>query len=74
VRWRRIGVAHCAFLDACAAGHSLAGAAAAALAADGDVDLARLMADLLDAGAFARLDRAAPNRTDTFPITSAERR
>ena len=74
VRWRGIGVAHCAFLDACAAGHSLAGAAAAALAADGDVDLARLMADLLDAGAFARLDQTTVVPTDTFPITSAERR
>lgn len=74
VRWRGIGAAHCAFLDACAAGDSLAGAAAAAVGADGDIDLARLMADLLDAGAFARLDRAAAGATDTFPITSAERR
>ena len=44
------------------------------LLADGDVDLARLMADLLDSGAFARLDQTTVVPTDTFPITSAERR
>ena len=55
VRWIEAGPAHCAFLEACAAGLPLGDAAARALAADGTADLARLMADLLDAGAFARL-------------------
>ncbi len=45
----------CAFLDACAAGRTLADAAAAALAASAATDLLRLMAQLLEAGAFARL-------------------
>jgi hypothetical protein len=48
--------AGCAFLDACAAGGTLGDAASAALAADGQADLARLMAQLLEAGAFGRLD------------------
>lgn len=66
VRWIAIGPAHRAFLDACAAGLPLAGAATHALEADGNADLARLMADLLDAGAFARLGgvRAAPSDTN----------
>ncbi len=42
----------CALLDACAAGRPLADAAEAALAADADVDLAQVMATLLNAGAF----------------------
>jgi hypothetical protein len=45
--------AGCAFLDACRAGRTLADAAQAALAADANVDIARLMAQLLRAGAFA---------------------
>ena len=45
----------CALLDACAAGLSLAQAAQAALSINANVDLARLMATLLDAGAFADL-------------------
>ena len=70
VRWIGIGPAHCAFLDACAAGRPLAEAAGGALDADGSTDLARLMADLLDAGAFARLSVAhgsAPVAPTTFP-------
>lgn len=51
-----IDEATCAFLGACAAGRTLAGAAAAALAIRADTDLAGLMARLLDADAFARLD------------------
>jgi hypothetical protein len=50
-----LDAAGCAFLDACAAGGTLADAAAAALAADAAVDLARLMATLLEAGAFGAL-------------------
>jgi hypothetical protein len=55
-----LDAAGCAFLDACAAGGTLADAAAAALAADGEADLARLMARLLEAGAFGRMDDHAP--------------
>lgn len=47
--------AGCAFLDVCAAGGTLAEAAQASLAVDGNADLQRLMATLLAAGAFARL-------------------
>lgn len=53
----------CTFLDACATGASLAEAAAAALKADPRVDLSRLMAQLLEAGAFGRLE---------FPGTDTE--
>ena len=70
VRWIEIGPAHRAFLDACATGRALTDAAADALDADGSADLARLMADLLDAGAFARLSvarGAAPVAPTTFP-------
>ena len=55
VRWREVDRACCAFLDACAQGECIADAVAAALSADADADLAKLMATLLDAGAFARL-------------------
>lgn len=51
-----LDAAGCAFLDACAAGATLADAASAALAAGGQADLVRLMAQLLQAGAFGRLD------------------
>jgi hypothetical protein len=51
-----LDAAGCAFLDACAAGATLAEAAGAALAADAKADLARLMAQLLGAGAFGRMD------------------
>jgi Putative DNA-binding domain len=47
--------AGCAFLDFCAAGGTVAEAAQASLAVDGNADLQRLMATLLAAGAFARL-------------------
>ncbi|MBA2411710.1 MAG: putative DNA-binding domain-containing protein [Burkholderiaceae bacterium] len=48
-----IDAAACAFLDACAAGETLAEAAAAALQTSAAVDLSSLMATLLNAGAFA---------------------
>jgi hypothetical protein len=51
-----LDVAGCAFLDACATGGTLGDAAAAALAADAQADLARLMARLLEAGAFGQMD------------------
>jgi len=53
VRWAPLDAAGCAFLDACAAGQPLA--AAAALAAREDADLARLTGTLLEAGAFGRM-------------------
>jgi hypothetical protein len=56
VEWTRLPRAGCAFLDACGAGRTLAGAASAALDIDRQIDLAALMARLLDAGAFARVE------------------
>jgi hypothetical protein len=56
VEARCIDAGACAFLDACASGATLADAALAALAADDSIDLTRLMANLLDAGAFSRLE------------------
>ena len=53
VQWTELDAAGCAFMDACAAGQSLAEAAGAALAAQPDADLAGLMSRLLQAGAFA---------------------
>ncbi|CAN5500556.1 DNA-binding domain-containing protein [soil metagenome] len=52
VNWTALDAAGCAFLDACAAGRPLADAADAALARQAGCDLERLMAALLDAGAF----------------------
>ena len=57
VRWVQLDAAGCAFLDACAAGLQLTEAAAAALAAHEDADLAQLMKTLLEAGAFGRMSR-----------------
>jgi hypothetical protein len=53
VEHRALNEAGCAFLDACAAGRDLAAAGAAALAREPGADLARLMQELLEAGAFA---------------------
>jgi len=55
VLWTPLGKPGCAFLDACAAGRTLAAAATAALDADPQADLAALIAQTLDAGAFGRL-------------------
>jgi len=55
VLWTPLGKPGCAFLDACAAGGTLAAAATAALYADPQADLAALIAQTLDAGAFGRL-------------------
>ena len=54
VDWRELDEAGCAFLDACAAGRTLAQAAEAAISVSPAADLAALMARLLDAGALAR--------------------
>ncbi len=56
VQWRALDRAGCAFLDTCAAGGTVTDAAQAALEAQPDADLGQLMASLLDAGAFSRLD------------------
>ncbi len=55
VSWRALDRAGCAFLDACATGGTVAHAAQAALEAQPDADPGRLMAVLLEAGAFSRL-------------------
>lgn len=56
VQWCALDRAGCAFLDTSAAGGTLADAAQAALAVQPDADLGRLMARLLEAGVFSRLD------------------
>jgi len=53
VEWIALDAAGCAFLDACAAGETLAEAAQAALRARGEADLTQLMSTLLEAGAFS---------------------
>lgn len=61
VRWRALDAAGCVFLDACAREQPLDAAAAAALAVDGDADLARLLASLLEAGAIAGISDISRN-------------
>lgn len=56
VQWVAIDAATVAFLDACACGETVVQAAAAALEAQPDADLAETMKRLLDAGAFAEPD------------------
>ncbi|VTU34970.1 hypothetical protein H4CHR_03537 [Variovorax sp. PBS-H4] len=63
VTWRAIGRPGCAFLDACAAGLSLAEAAEQALAFDAECDLKTLLEDLLRAGAFSTLSDPFPEST-----------
>ena len=60
VAWTALEAGGCAFLDACAAGQPLALAADAALARQADCDLARLMAALLQAGAFCSAQPVLP--------------
>jgi hypothetical protein len=55
VAWIGIDRAACRFLDACAAGGTVARALDAALAADPRSDLARLVAAVVDAGAVTRI-------------------
>ena len=66
VQTTELGRAGAAFLDACAAGESLADAARAALAVDAAADLAQLMAGLLTAGAFGQIV-TAPMETEVQP-------
>lgn len=60
VAWTALEAGGCAFLDACAAGRPLALAAHEALARQADCDLARLMAALLQAGAFSSAQCFSP--------------
>ncbi|MGH8727830.1 MAG: HvfC/BufC family peptide modification chaperone [Burkholderiales bacterium] len=55
VEWIELDAAGCAFLDACAAGETLAEAAHSALRAQCDADLTHLMSTLLEAGAFSSM-------------------
>jgi len=55
VQSSKLDAAGCAFLDACAAGRPLDEATVAALEAQEDADLARLIKTLLGAGAFGRM-------------------
>ena len=55
VEWAALARGGCVFLDVCASGGTLADAATTALSVDPPIDLAILMARLLDAGAFSRL-------------------
>lgn len=55
VTWCALDQAGCVFLDHCAAGGTVAEAAQAALDVDRKTDLSRLIATLLDAGAFSRI-------------------
>jgi hypothetical protein len=64
VEWTALPKAGGAFLDACAAGRTLAVAATAALDADPRADLAALLALLLDAGAFGRIVAGAVDLED----------
>lgn len=56
VEWRALDAAGCAFLDACAAGETLAIATQSALTAQRDADLALMMSGLLQAGAFSSIN------------------
>ena len=65
VRSMALDQAGCAFLDACAAGNTLAAAAAAALAADPGADLSALLERTLDAGAYGQLVLASAECEET---------
>ena len=56
VEWIALDAAGCAFLDACAAGRTLAAAADAVLEVQGNADLTRLMSRLLAAGTFSGMN------------------
>jgi hypothetical protein len=58
VEWRALDAAACAFLNACAAGATLAESAEVALEVQSDTDLAQLMSTLLAAGAFGRISNS----------------
>lgn len=58
VTWQPLNQNACLFLDACASGGTLADAIQSALEVDSSTDIGRLIADLIEAGAFSRLDTA----------------
>lgn len=62
VEWTGLDAAACAFLDACAVGSTLAGAAQEALRAQDDADISRLLAILLGVGAFGRMSHGDDRR------------
>lgn len=68
VRWRALDAAGSAFLDACAEGATITMAVDAALHAQSEVDLAKLMAALLQAGALCdrRFDNAPSLEENTI--------
>lgn len=61
VRWTGVDAAGCRLLDACAQGRPIAQALDAALEADPDANLVRLVSGLLEAGAFAQLTLPSRN-------------
>lgn len=61
VHWTSVDGAGCRFLDACAQGRPIAQALDAALGADPDANLVRLVSGLLAAGAFAQLTLPSRN-------------
>jgi hypothetical protein len=63
VVWRHLSKGGAAFLDQCARRQALPVAAAAALGAEPGIDLAALMADLLDAGAFSAAHTSPSSET-----------
>ncbi len=67
VTWTALDAGGCSFLEACAAGQTLANATAAALKAQENTDFAQLMATLLEAGAF--YDPSRNTNQNTNPST-----
>ena len=68
VEWIALDAAGYAFLDACAARSTLAGAAQEALQAQDDADISQLLATLLGVGAFGRMSHGDDRRyTEKFP-------
>lgn len=57
VTWRALDLADCVFLDCCKNNGSVADAAEAALDADVNADLGRMITTLLEAGAFSRIEQ-----------------
>jgi len=68
VEWIALDAAGCAFLDECAAGSTLAGAAQEVLQGQYDADISQLLATLLGVGAFGRMSHGDDRRyTEKFP-------
>ncbi|NJD89057.1 MAG: DUF2063 domain-containing protein [Betaproteobacteria bacterium] len=67
VQWTAIDGPACRFLDACSRSLALDDALAAALEADPEANVVRLVNALLDAGAFCRLGHPRPDSRRTSP-------